>query len=148
MLDADFVRNNLGCVRAMIEARNGDPEKVLRDFQHVDAMRREALQGLQALQAERNRLAEEIRELKGQGVAALVERARQVKAEIPLAQKQADELDAEFQDIMAGIPNMPQGFYETYQHDAAVARVSLLEEICEEIKREQDAALRPLPQEV
>jgi seryl-tRNA synthetase len=151
MLDADFVRENLGCVRAMIVARNQDPAKVLRNFQSCDAQRREAITAHQTLLAERNRITEEIEARKGKDIKELIARAKELKAQIPGAEETARLLDNEFMDIMAGIPNMPQGFLEQYNHDRAVENVALLEEICEEIKREQAdaaAALRPLPQEV
>jgi seryl-tRNA synthetase len=61
------------------------------------------------MKAERNRASEEIAKLKksGQDATALVDATKQFRTQIPEREALANELEVRLQDILSGIPNLP-----------------------------------------
>ena len=109
MLDLGFVRDNLSVVEEKLRQRGMDPADVLRDFREVDTLRRQAITDAETMKARRNRASEEIAKLKksGQDVSAQIAETKELREQIPEREKAAAELEARLQDILAGIPNIP-----------------------------------------
>src|ERR1700678_4061056 len=73
MLDLNFVRANLELVEEKLRARGQDPATLLGDFRELDRERRARITQAESLQAQRNKLSQEVaRSLKaGQDATAL-----------------------------------------------------------------------------
>jgi seryl-tRNA synthetase len=110
MLDLNFVRDNLPRVEEMLRQRGADPAAVLRDFREVDTQRRLAITEAETMKARRNKASEDIAKLKksGQDATAAMAETKDLREQIQTREKIAADLDARLQDILAGIPNMPQ----------------------------------------
>jgi seryl-tRNA synthetase len=109
MLDLSFVRDNLPRVEEMLRQRGMDPAAVLKDFRDVDTQRRKAITEAETMKARRNKASEDINKLKknGQDAAAAIAETKDLREQIQTREKTAADLDARLQDILAGIPNMP-----------------------------------------
>jgi seryl-tRNA synthetase len=109
MLDLNFVRENLPRVEEMLRQRGTDPAAVLRDFAVVDLRRREAISDTESLKSLRNKASDEIGKLKksGQDASAAMAETKTLREQIQERERVATEFDAQLQDILAGIPNMP-----------------------------------------
>src|SRR5512146_2886310 len=64
MLDLAFVRDHLPLMEEKLRQRGMDPAGVLKDFAAIDARRRQAITGMEAMKAQRTRASEEIARLK------------------------------------------------------------------------------------
>ncbi len=109
MLDLNFVRDNLLLVEEKLRQRGMDPAQVLKDFHHVDAQRRHAITEAETMKARRNRASEDIARLKkgGQDASAQISETKELREQIQQQEKAAAEYDAQLQDILTGIPNLP-----------------------------------------
>jgi seryl-tRNA synthetase len=109
MLDLNFVRDNLPRVEEMLRQRGADPAAVLKDFHEVDTQRRHAITDAETMKARRNKASEDISKLKktGQDATAAIAETKNLREEIQAREKTAADLDARLQDILAGIPNVP-----------------------------------------
>jgi seryl-tRNA synthetase len=109
MLDLNFVRDNLPQVEEMLRQRGADPAAVLKDFSEVDTQRRQAITEAETLKAQRNKASEDIAKLKksGQDATAAIAETKDLREQIQAREKIAADLDARLQDILSGIPNMP-----------------------------------------
>jgi seryl-tRNA synthetase len=110
MLDLNFVRDNLPRVEEMLRQRGADPAAVLRDFHEVDTQRRQAITEAETMKARRNKASEDIAKLKksGQDATAAIAETKDLREQIQAREKTAADLDARLQDILSGIPNIPQ----------------------------------------
>jgi seryl-tRNA synthetase len=86
-----------------------DPAAVLKDFNDVDTQRRKAITEAETMKARRNKASEDISKLKksGQDAAVAIAETKDLREQIQAREKTAADLDARLQDILAGIPNMP-----------------------------------------
>jgi seryl-tRNA synthetase len=109
MLDLSFVRDNLPQVEDMLRQRGMDPAEVLKDFRDVDTQRRKAITDAETMKACRNRASDDIAKLKkgGQDATALIAETKNLREQISASEKIAGELEVRLQDILAGIPNLP-----------------------------------------
>jgi seryl-tRNA synthetase len=109
MLDLNFVRDNLPRVEEMLRQPGVDPAAVLKDFNDVDTQRRKAITEAETMKARRNKASEDISKLKksGQDAAVAIAETKDLREQIQAREKTAADLDARLQDILAGIPNMP-----------------------------------------
>lgn len=110
MLDLNFVRNNLEFVREALAARNF-PADALNTFTALDTERRSVIAEADRLNQLRNAASKEIGALIKTGRP---EEAEKKKAEVAgLKVKQAefetlrDKTEAEMNDLLAGLPNIP-----------------------------------------
>ena len=108
MLELSLVRAQPEKVRHALENR-GLSSGLLEDFLRRDEERRRAITEVESLKAERNRANAEIGQLKKEGrdVSAVMERMKEVSARIKELDKHAGELDAEIQQRLLEIPNLP-----------------------------------------
>ena len=109
MLDLAFVRDNLPLVEEKLRQRGQNPEEVLKDFNAIDQRRRAAIQQMETLKAERNRITEEIAKLKKakEDAAAQIEKTKQMREQIPALEKEVEEQDSKLRAILTTIPNIP-----------------------------------------
>src|SRR5436309_13449329 len=109
MLDLAFVRDNLPLVTEKLRQRGLDADALLGGFRDVDAKRRQAITAMETLKAERNRASEEIAKLKKSGGDAteLIAKTKSQREEMEALEKSAGEFDAQLQQLLAGIPNIP-----------------------------------------
>ena len=108
MLDLGFVRENLSLVEEKLRQRGMDAS-VLAGFREADARRRALITQAETLKAERNRLSEQIAQLKKnqQDAAAPMEQAKALREQGEALEKQAAEQDAELRRLLATLPNLP-----------------------------------------
>ncbi len=107
MHDLGFFRANLEAVAARLAAR---PNAVgLDGFRDLDARRRAAIAEAEELKARRNSESQEIAKLRKQGVDTSAQQAgvRQMGERISSLDEQVKQLETEFRDLLAGIPNVP-----------------------------------------
>ena len=109
MLDLNFVRNNLPLVEQKLRDRGLDPAEILKDFHQVDQQRRQAITDAETIKARRNRASEEIAKLKksGQDASTLVAETKELREQIQDREKVAADLEKRSQQILAGLPNLP-----------------------------------------
>jgi seryl-tRNA synthetase len=107
MLDLSFVRDNLELVRQKMRER-GFPD-LLASFERMDKDRRQLLSSLDELKAVRNRVSDQIAELKKQKQDAtlLIEEMRRLGAEVASQEREAKEKDELVRGILKEIPNLP-----------------------------------------
>ncbi|MFI5112283.1 MAG: serine--tRNA ligase [Terriglobales bacterium] len=109
MLDLNFVRGNLPLIERKLRDRGMNPDEVLRDFSAVDARRREHITNMERLRATQNKASEEIARLKRekQDASAQMAEMRRVREQVAELEKQAAVFEAQLQDILKTIPNLP-----------------------------------------
>ncbi|WP_446745858.1 serine--tRNA ligase [Silvibacterium acidisoli] len=109
MLDLSFVRANLETVEAKLRDRGQDPAVLLGDFRTLDQTRRERITEVEQLKAQRNRLSEQVGQLKksGQDASAVMEETRALKQKMDELEAAATESENELRAILTRIPNLP-----------------------------------------
>jgi seryl-tRNA synthetase len=109
MLDLNYVRDNLPSVEEKLRQRGMDPAVVLKDFTAIDSERRKAINEAETMKSRRNRASEDIAKLKkaGQDASAAIAETKDLREQIQEREKAANELEARLQDVLSGIPNLP-----------------------------------------
>jgi seryl-tRNA synthetase len=107
MHDLAHFRSNFEHIAARLATRSNPPN--LDGFRELDVRRRAAITQAEQLQARANAQGAEIGKLKKAGgdTSALQEQVRAMKVEIAALKEQAKSADAEFQELLAGVPNVP-----------------------------------------
>jgi seryl-tRNA synthetase len=107
MHDLAYFRNNFEQIAARLATRSNPPN--LDRFRELDARRRSAITQSEQRKAKANEQGAEIGKLRkaGADTTALQEQVRALKVEIAAFDQQKDAIDAEFQELLAGIPNVP-----------------------------------------
>ncbi|MCJ7750300.1 MAG: serine--tRNA ligase [Armatimonadetes bacterium] len=108
MLDIRLIRTDPEKVRQGFVKRGQDPAPLDALFR-ADERRREVLQKVEALRAERNRVSEEIGKLKkgGSDAAEMVAEMRRVGDRIKAIEDDLREVEGEFDRLMLEMPNIP-----------------------------------------
>ena len=106
MHDLAFFRANLDSVAQRLAARNYSLD--LEAFRSLDSRRRGALSEAETLKAQRNAASQEIGKLKKQGAdtEAQQTQVREMGEQITGLDKRAAELETEYLDLLARIPNL------------------------------------------
>jgi seryl-tRNA synthetase len=109
MLDLNFVRDNLALVEEKLRQRGMNPTAALKDFQSIDAERRQAITQMESLKAKRNQASEEIAKAKksGQDASAQIEATKQLREQIQEFEKKSADADARLREILTSLPNLP-----------------------------------------
>ncbi|MFZ3339733.1 MAG: serine--tRNA ligase [Terriglobales bacterium] len=109
MLDLNFVRDNLPQVEEKLRQRGMNPSEVLKDFQAIDADRRQAITQTEQLKAKRNQASEEIARLKKnkEDAAAQIEATKEMREQIQELEKKSTEADARLRELLMALPNLP-----------------------------------------
>ncbi len=107
MYDLSFFRNNLDAIATRLADRGYHLD--VDAFVELDKLRRRALNESETLKARRNAESQEIGKLKkaGQDTSALQQQVRDMAAEMARLEGAALGFDTQFQEMMAGVPNMP-----------------------------------------
>jgi seryl-tRNA synthetase len=107
VLDIRWIRENPDAFDAQLARRGSGPASPR--LLALDAARREALSAAQEMQARRNALSKEIGQRKGRGedAADILADVARCKDEQAALEAQATAADAELQDALAIIPNLP-----------------------------------------
>src|ERR1700761_6687035 len=113
MLDLAFVRNNLELVEGKLRARGLDPATLLGNFRELDQERRSRITRAESLQAERNRLSQEVARSRKAGadsaqVAAVMDQTREMKQETEELERSAAKAEEAMRELLLAIPNLPQ----------------------------------------
>ncbi|MBO0902204.1 serine--tRNA ligase [Jiella sonneratiae] len=109
MLDIKWIRDNPGKLDEALQKRGAAAAAI--DLIKLDERRRDHLKVLQDLQSRRNDASKEIGKAKGSGdgarADALIEEVGKLKAEIQDGEETERRIDAELEDVLARIPNLP-----------------------------------------
>src|SRR5271156_1054968 len=113
MLDLNFVRANLEIVEAKLRARGMDPEALLGDFRALDQERRSRITQAETLQAQRNKLSQEVARSRKAGadtsqITAVMDQTRELKQETEALERSAAEAKEAMRALLATIPNLTQ----------------------------------------
>ena len=109
MLDLNFVRDNLPQVEEKLRQRGMNPSEVLKDFQAIDAERRQAITQMETLKAKRNQASDEIARLKKnkEDATAQIEATKEMREQIQDLEKKSAEADARLRELLMALPNLP-----------------------------------------
>lgn len=107
MLEIKFVRQNLSDVKRALKARHSELD--ISAFQTADDLRRGVLAELEELRHQRNRVSDQIADLKKEGEDAnvLVEQMRAVSAKIKMLEQELAVHQETLDKILLEIPNIP-----------------------------------------
>jgi seryl-tRNA synthetase len=123
MLDLNFVRANLELVEAKLRARGMDPEAVLGNFGELDVERRSRITQAETLQAQRNRLSQEVARSRKAGadasqITAVMDQTRELKQETEELERSAARAEEAMRALLATIPNLTQDSVPTGKSEA------------------------------
>ena len=109
MLDLNFVRDNLALVEEKLRQRGMNPSEALKDFQSIDAERRQAITQMENLKAKRNQASDEIAKAKksGQDASAQIQATKELREQIQEFEKKSADADARLREILTALPNIP-----------------------------------------
>ncbi len=98
MLDLNFVRDNLEIVEAKLRARGMDPEALLGNFRELDQERRSRISQAETLQAQRNKLSQEVARSRKAGadasqITAVMDQTRELKQETEELERSAAQAE-------------------------------------------------------
>jgi seryl-tRNA synthetase len=110
MLDLNFVRANLELVEEKLRSRGLDPAKVLGDFRELDKDRRSRITQAETLQAQRNKISQEVARARktGEDATALIEETKQLKQQTEELEQSAAKAEEAMRALLIAIPNLPQ----------------------------------------
>jgi seryl-tRNA synthetase len=113
MLDLNFVRANLEMVEEKLRARGIDPSTVLGDFRQLDQDRRTRITQVETLQAQRNKLSQEVGRSRKAGadasqVAAVMDQTRDMKQQMEELERSAAQAEEAMRQLLIAIPNLTQ----------------------------------------
>ncbi len=107
MLDIELIRNQPEIVRESLRKRNDDPASV-DVVVALDVRRRELLQEVETLRAERNRVSKEIGQMKDKEAReARIAEMRAVNQRMPELEEKLRELEATLYEKQSWLPNIP-----------------------------------------
>ena len=113
MLDLNFVRANLELVEEKLRARGMDPAALLGNFRELDLDRRSRITQVETLQAQRNKLSQEVARSRKAGadeaeIAALMDQTRQLKQKTEELERGAGHAEEAMRALLVAIPNLTQ----------------------------------------
>ncbi len=107
MHDLSFFRGHLDVAAERLRTRGVELD--LASFRQLDSERRSAITESETLKAERNSLSQEVgkRKKAGEDTEALQAQVRQMADRMTALDERVKVLDAQFQEILVAIPNLP-----------------------------------------
>jgi seryl-tRNA synthetase len=107
MLDLKFIRSNLDAVKEMIENRGYDLD--ISVFESMDIKRRELLPALEGLRHQRNRVSQDIAEMKkkGEDASPLIAEMKKVSGDIKAKESELSGIEENLTPFLMVVPNMP-----------------------------------------
>lgn len=109
MLDIRFVRNNPDTVREALAKRGSAMD--MGGYDALDAKRRAVISEVEELKARRNQASKEVAQAKRTGgdASAIIEGLAGLSERIKALDEEAAAIDAEVQDLLLAMPNIPHG---------------------------------------
>jgi seryl-tRNA synthetase len=113
MLDLNFVRANLELVEEKLRARGMDAGALLGNFRELDQERRSRITQAESLQAQRNKLSQEVARGRKAGadpaqMTAVMDQTRELKQETEELERSAAKAEEAMRELLLAIPNLPQ----------------------------------------
>jgi seryl-tRNA synthetase len=110
MLDLNFVRANLELVEEKLRSRGQDPATLLGDFRELDKDRRSRITQAETLQAQRNKISQEVARARkaGEDATVLIEETKQLKQQTEELEQSAAKAEEAMRTLLIAIPNLPQ----------------------------------------
>jgi seryl-tRNA synthetase len=113
MLDLNFVRANLELVEEKLRARGVDPATLLGDFRQLDLDRRGHITQAESLQAQRNKLSQEVARRRKAGeelarIHELMDQTRALKQETEERERSAASAEEAMRALLVQLPNLTQ----------------------------------------
>jgi seryl-tRNA synthetase len=111
MLDLNFVRTNLELVEEKLRARGMDPAALLGNFRELDQERRARITEAETLQAQRNRLTQEVARSRKAGGAPdekVMDQIRELKGETEQRERLAAQAEEAMRAVLVAIANLTQ----------------------------------------
>jgi seryl-tRNA synthetase len=113
MLDLNFVRDHLEIVEAKLRGRGMDPEALVGNFRELDKERSSRITQAETLQAQRNRLSQEVARSRKAGadasqITAVMDQTRELKQETEALERSAAQAEKAMRALLATIPNLTQ----------------------------------------
>jgi len=107
MLDLKYIRANFDKVKEMLENRGDDMD--ISHFETLDKKRRDILSSLEGLRYQRNKVNDDIAEIKKKGddASSIIKEMKTVSAEIKDYEQEISGIEEELNRIIMHIPNMP-----------------------------------------
>ncbi|SDK59837.1 seryl-tRNA synthetase [Maridesulfovibrio ferrireducens] len=107
MLDLKFVRNNLDVVRESLKNRNSKLD--VEEFNELDGRRRELVQEVEVLKAERNTTSADIAKIKREGGNAdgIIARMGELAGKIKALDEDLKDIEVAEHDWLVSVPNIP-----------------------------------------
>jgi seryl-tRNA synthetase len=123
MLDLNFVRGNLELVEAKLRARGMDSEALLGNFRELDQERRSRITQAETLQAQRNKLSQEVARSRKAGadasqITAVMDQTRELKQETEELERSAARAEEAMRALLATLPNLTQDSVPAGQSEA------------------------------
>lgn len=109
MIDIKLIRTNPDLVKANIKKREMNLDSVVDEILEIDAKRRELTGSTEAMKAEQNACTKKIPAMKkaGEDVAPVMAEMKALSEKIKAADAALGEIEAKQQELMLGLPNMP-----------------------------------------
>ena len=109
MIDIKLIRTNPDLVKANIKKREMNLDSVVDEILEIDAKRRELTGSTEAMKAEQNACTKKIPAMKkaGEDVAPVMAEMKALSEKIKAADAELGEIEAKQQELMLGLPNMP-----------------------------------------
>src|ERR1700722_1227484 len=110
MLDLNFVRANLELVEEKLRARGKDPATMLGNFRELDVERRARITQAESLQAQRNKLSQEVARMRKAGAPdeKVMDQIRELKGETEQRERLAAQAEEAMRAVLVAIPNLTQ----------------------------------------
>jgi seryl-tRNA synthetase len=126
MLDLNFVRANQELVEEKLRSRGLDPATLLGDFRELDKDRRARITQAENLQAQRNKISQEVARCRkaGEDATALIEETKQLKQQTEELERSAAAAEEAMRDLLIAIPNLPQDSVPVGKSEAENAEVA------------------------
>ncbi|WP_084962725.1 serine--tRNA ligase [Thermoactinospora rubra] len=105
MIDLRTLREDPDRLRASQRAR-GEDESVVDSLLDLDERRRSALASFESLRAEQKSLGKSVSKASGEEKQALLDRAKELAAQVKAAEAEAEKLGAELDELLQTVPNI------------------------------------------
>ncbi|MFG1947350.1 serine--tRNA ligase [Nonomuraea sp. NPDC048826] len=107
MIDLRTLREDPDRLRASQRAR-GEDDSVVDALLDLDERRRSALTSFESTRAEQKSLGKQVSKAQGEEKAALLQRAKDLAAQVKSAEAEAEKLGAELDGLIQAVPNIVQ----------------------------------------
>ncbi|HLU71286.1 MAG TPA: serine--tRNA ligase [Nonomuraea sp.] len=105
MIDLRILREDPDRLRASQRAR-GEDDSIVDTLLDLDGRRRAALTSFESTRAEQKSLGKQVSRAQGEEKAALLQRAKDLAAQVKSAEAEAEKLGAEFDSLLQTVPNL------------------------------------------